>query len=142
MASSFPAAKLPSGAQMPYMGLGTWKSQPGEVAAAVEHALKVGYRHLDCAWGYRNEPEVGLGIKAAIDKGYCKRGDIFIVSKLWNTCHEPDMVEPLCKETLTNLGIDYLDLYLMHWPTAYEMSDLKDLEPKGADGKVKVWHSL
>ena len=138
MASSLPTAKLPSGAQMPFMGLGTWKSQPGEVAAAVEHALKVGYRHLDCAWYYLNESEVGQGLKAAIDKGYCKREDVFIVSKLWNIFHEPEMVEPICKETLSNLGIDYLDLYLIHWPHAYDHSDPKNPLPMGPDGKVKV----
>jgi len=129
-------AKLPSGAAMPLIGLGTWKSKPGEVEAAVEAALKAGYRHIDCAAVYGNETEVGAGLKAAFDQGVCKREEVFVVSKLWNTFHEPDAVEGQCVKTLADLGLDYLDLYLIHWPMAWQ-NDGDNRFPKNEDGSIK-----
>jgi len=85
---------------------GTWQAKPGEVRAAVSHALRSGYRHLDCALIYQNEAEVGQGIK---DSGV-KRQDLFITSKVWNT-HQPNVKEGL-QQTLKALGTDYLDLYV------------------------------
>ena len=130
------SAKLPSGDLMPLVGLGTWKSKPGEVAAAVEHALKIGYKHIDGAAIYGNETEVGAGLKAAFDKGYCTRQDVFVVSKLWNTFHDPKDVEGACRKTLADLGVDCLDLYLMHWPVAFKPGP--ELFPKNPDGTVCV----
>lgn len=131
-----PSAKLPSGAEMPLVGLGTWKSKPGEVAAAVEHAIKVGYRHIDCAAVYGNEVEVGAGLKAAFEKGYCKRKDVFVVSKLWNTFHAPEDVEGACKQTLADLGLEYLDLYLIHWPICFKNCGDGNKFPKNEDGSL------
>jgi len=107
---------LSSGAKMPSVGLGTWKAGPGEVKAAVLEAIKAGYRHLDCACDYGNEDEVGAGIKAAIDGGICTREDLWVTSKLWCTYHEKEQVEPACRKTLADLGLEYVDLYLIHFP--------------------------
>jgi glycerol 2-dehydrogenase (NADP+) len=98
--------KLNTGAQIPAVGLGTWRSEPGQVRQAVSFALKNGYSHIDAALIYGNEHEVGQGIK---DSGV-PREDIFITSKLWNT-HQPNVAEGLQK-TLDALGTDYLDLYV------------------------------
>lgn len=103
---------LNTGAKIPAVGLGTWQAAPHEVEHAVEEALKQGYRHIDGAAIYRNENEVGLGIK----KSGVKREDIFLTGKLWNNSHRPELVEKALNESLKDLGTDYLDLYLMHWP--------------------------
>ncbi|KAJ5895191.1 hypothetical protein N7495_006882 [Penicillium taxi] len=108
--------KLNSGYEIPAVGLGTWLSQPNEVENAVEAALRKGYRHIDAAACYQNENEVGNGWK----KSGVPREEIFITSKLWNTHHHPDHVEEGLNKTLRDLQTDYLDLYLIHWPVAFE----------------------
>jgi alcohol dehydrogenase (NADP+) len=111
---------LNDGNVVPAFGLGTWKSKPGEVAEAVKEALNVGYRHIDAAWIYKNESEVGQGIRACVKADILNREDLFVTSKLWNSFHAPEDVEKGCQETLTALGLEYLDLYLMHWPVAFK----------------------
>ena len=113
------AFELNDGHVMPAFGLGTWKSKPGEVRQAVKEALRIGYPQIDAAWIYRNEKEVGQGIEEAIAEGFTSRDQIFITSKLWNTFHFPEDVETGCRETLTALGLNQLDLYLMHWPVGF-----------------------
>jgi D-xylose reductase len=100
------------------MGLGLWKIARPDAPAIVEEAIRVGYRHIDSACDYGNEVEAGQGIRAALDKGLCRRDDLWVTSKLWNTYHEPQHVRPAVERTLHDLGLDYLDLYHVHFPIA------------------------
>lgn len=118
--------KLNSGYDMPTLGLGTYKSEPNKVGAAVKYALtEAGYKHIDGAMIYRNEVEIGHVYKEVFET--IKREDIFITSKLWNTDHKPDQVEFACRQTLKDLQLEYLDLYLMHWGVAFKHGG--DLQP-------------
>lgn len=122
---------LNTGAKIPALGLGTWQSAPGAVRIAVEHALLNGYRHIDAAWCYGNEDEVGQGLKRAFAKGI-KRKDVFVTTKLWCTYHEN--VEANLDESLKSLELDYVDMYLMHWPVAMNPNGSDPRFPMLADG--------
>src|SRR4051812_45721655 len=95
-----------NGDRMPLLGLGTWKSEPGEVYAAVREAIKIGYRHIDCAAFYGNEVEVGRAIRDAIAHGEVARRDLFITSKLWGYAHGGSNVEPALRTSLDDLGLE------------------------------------
>ena len=116
---------------MPAVGLGIWKIDPEATAQAVEDAISIGYRHIDSACDYGNEAEAGEGIKAAIAGGHCSRDDLWVTSKLWGTYHRPEYVRAACERSLSDLGLDYLDLYLMHFPIALRYVDFADRYPPG-----------
>ena len=118
-----------TGKSMPTVGLGLWKIDSGAVADAVYQAIKVGYRHLDSAADYGNEKEVGEGIALAITDGLCSRDELWVTSKLWNTYHRREHVEAACRKSLEDLGLDYFDLYLVHFPIALSYVDFNDRYP-------------
>ncbi|CAN0104865.1 aldo-keto reductase family 1 member B1-like isoform X1 [Lampetra fluviatilis] len=126
--------RLSSGVDIPLLGLGTWKSKPGEVRAAVEAAISAGYRHVDGAFVYENEAEVGAGIASCLAKKVASREQLFIVSKLWGKFHASADVKIGFMKTLTDLKLDYLDLFLMHSPMAFK-NEGDDLWPT-KDGKI------
>ncbi|RCH80476.1 hypothetical protein CU097_004038 [Rhizopus azygosporus] len=130
--SAIQSFKLNNGLDIPAIGLGTWQSKPQQVYQAVLAALKAGYRHIDTAAVYRNEKEIGQAIK---DSGI-PREQLFITTKLWNTNHRPELVEQAINQSLANLQLDYLDLYLMHWPIAFQPS--KYAIPKDDKGNVAL----
>lgn len=146
-----------SNKKMPEVGLGLWKIAPQDVAQAVYDAISIGYRHLDSACDYGNEKQVGEGIKRAIDDGLCTRQELWITSKLWNTYHAKEHVKPALEKTLHDLGVDYLDLYLVHFPIAQEFVPFETryppewfLDPNVEDPKMslakvplyKTWHAM
>uniref|UniRef100_A0A0J6FLX2 D-xylose reductase [NAD(P)H] n=1 Tax=Coccidioides posadasii RMSCC 3488 TaxID=454284 RepID=A0A0J6FLX2_COCPO len=123
--------KLNSGYEMPLVGFGLWKVNNDTCAEQVYNAIKVGYRCFDGACDYGNEVEAGQGVARAIKDGLVKREDLFLVSKLWNTFHDPEHVEPICKKQLADWGIDYFDLYLIHFPIALKYVDPSVRYPPG-----------
>ncbi|KAI5814662.1 NADP-dependent oxidoreductase domain-containing protein [Pyronema omphalodes] len=137
--------KLNTGATIPAVGFGTFASEgkPGESYNSTKTALEAGYRHLDCAWFYQNEEEIGEAIADFLKEsnGKVKREDLFICTKVWNHLHKPDEVEWSINDSLKKLKLDYIDLFLVHWPIAAERTD--DYNPKiGADGKYVINHEL
>ncbi|XP_028153886.1 aldo-keto reductase family 1 member B1 isoform X2 [Diabrotica virgifera virgifera] len=123
--------KLSNGLSIPTIGLGTYKSGPNEVQEAVKYAVGLGYRHIDTASFYGNENEIGTALKSIFKEGKLKREDIFVVTKLWNNYHEKKLVVPQLKQSLKLLELDYIDLYLVHWPFGFKESEPLPTGPSG-----------
>jgi len=135
---------LNTGSQFPTIGLGLWKIDKAETARVVHDAIDVGYRHLDAACDYGNEVEAGAGIQKAIADGLCTRDELWVTSKLWNTYHATEHVRPACEKSLSDLGLDYLDLYLIHFPIAQKFVPFEEryppewiTDPNAAEPKVE-----
>lgn len=130
---------LNTGAKMPMVGLGTWKSASDKVGQAISCAiLECGYRHIDCASVYHNEMEIGESFKNIFSSGKVKREDVFVTSKLWNVSHAKNDVLLACKKTLKDLQLDYLDLYLMHWGIAEAVGSELPVDQNGRLNNPKI----
>lgn len=145
-----PTKTLRSGDKIPVIGLGTFgsdKIKPHEVAEAVELAIRSGYRHIDCASVYMNEKEIGKTLKKVLDEGVCTREELFITSKVWNDQHAD--VEKACQQSLDDLQLDYLNLYLVHWPFPNYHAPGCDVDSRNPDSKpftvedyMKTWRQM
>src|SRR4051794_3274985 len=119
---------------MPALGFGTLIPDAAVTTSATRDALEVGFRHFDCAERYRNDREVGEALQAGLAAGGIARQDIFVTTKLWNSNHRPERVEPAFENSLDRLGLKYLDLYLIHTPFAFQPGDEQD--PRDQNGNV------
>lgn len=129
---SVPTKKLNDGVEIPMLGLGTWQQEGEKCVDAVRIALGLGYHHIDTAYAYYNHNEVRKGI------GDYPRDKLFVTSKLWREFHNPRLVESICDQILRDLGMDYIDLYLIHWPEKKNMIDILGEMHKLKDkGKVR-----
>lgn len=125
---------------IPALGFGTLIPDAAETISATQHALEAGFRHVDCAERYGNEREVGKALQLGLAAAGIARDDIFVTTKLWNTNHRPERVEPAFAASLDRLQLDYLDLYLVHTPFAFQPGDEPD--PRDPDGNVIYDHAV
>jgi D-xylose reductase len=137
--------ELNTGRSIPTVGIGFWKIDKPITAEVVVEAIKAGYRHLDCACDYGNEKQVGEGIRQAISAGLCTRDDLWVTSKLWNTYHRAEHVRPAVERSLADLQLEYLDLYLIHFPIASKFVPFEEryppewlFDPNAAEPKIEV----
>ena len=120
---------------IPNIALGTWKMADQEAVNSVKEAVGLGYRHIDCAWRYNNEKAVGHALKELFQEKMVTREELFITSKAWNTFHGRELIVEALRESLKNLGLQYLDLFLIHFPTGFK-SGTEEAYPKDANGVI------
>ena len=135
--SDFRSTRIPlnhGAGQMPALGFGTLIPDAALTITATRNALEAGFRHFDGAERYHNEREVGEALQAGLATGGIAREDLFVTTKLWNTNHRPERVEPAFAGSLDRLGLNYLDLYLIHTPFAFQPGD--DQDPRDQNGNV------
>jgi alcohol dehydrogenase (NADP+) len=135
--SDFQTTRMPlshGAGDIPVLGFGTLISDAAATISATRAALEAGFRHFDCAERYRNEREVGEALQEGVTAGGIAREDIFVTTKLWNTNHRPERVEPAFEASLARLGLNYLDLYLIHTPFAFQPGDEQD--PRDQNGNI------
>ncbi|KAM7534436.1 hypothetical protein Aperf_G00000116641 [Anoplocephala perfoliata] len=137
-----PLLQLNNGRTIPQLGFGTFDAEKGLTAKAVEEAIDAGYRHIDTATLYGNEEEVGQGIAKSLKKHGLKREDIFVTTKLWCDKHAPKDVRKACEESLKRLGLDYVDLYLVHFPAGFHLKEGAPLYTYTRDDVVYEHHKL
>lgn len=146
-----PFRTLANGARIPAIGMGTFGSDsvpPQRVAEAVIDAARMGYRHFDCAAVYGNEKQIGASLRSVMAEGVSRR-EIFVTSKLWNDKHDEAAVVPAFEASLHDLGLDYLDLYLIHWPFPNHHAPGVDVSSRAKDARpyihadyMKIWRKL
>ncbi len=127
---TLPQLPLNNGLTIPAIGLGTWKMAKDEAACSVFTAITVGYRHIDCAAIYNNEREVGEALHKALTQKIVRRDELWITSKLWNNAHLPQHVQPAAERSIRELGLDYLDLFLIHWPVSFRQDIVFPKKPE------------
>jgi D-xylose reductase len=128
---NIPSLRLSTGSQLPVIGLGLWKVDNAAAPALVEEAVRAGWRHFDCASDYGNEAEVGAGLQKVLQSDGVRREDLWVTSKLWNTNHAAEHVRQGCERSLRDLRLDYLDLYLIHFPIALAYVPPEERYPAG-----------
>lgn len=138
-----PKIKLNNGEEMPAFGFGTFLSNEKEAEESVKVAIDCGYRHIDTAFVYKNEEEVGRAVNQKIREGVISRSDLFIVSKLGGIHHDPKLVEHACRLSLKKLNLDYLDLFLIHFPVGMEFisDEVLHTRPNEAD-YLDTWRAM
>ena len=141
--SDFQTTRIPLNngvGQMPALGFGTLIFDPAVTITATRDALEAGFRHFDCSERYRNEREVGEALQAGVSAGGVTREDIFVTTTLWNTNHRPERVGPAFEASLERLRLNYLDLYLIHTPFAFQPGD--DQDPRDQNGNILYDHGV
>ena len=131
--------RLNNGVEMPMLGFGTYQvTDPEECKNSVLAAIRTGYRLIDTAVAYGNEEAVGAGIRAALEEGIVKREELFITTKMWFRCYETDDCRRAMEESLQKLGLDYIDMVLLHWPYGNVYAAWRVLEEYYEAGKVRA----
>uniref|UniRef100_A0A1A9V3P7 NADP-dependent oxidoreductase domain-containing protein n=1 Tax=Glossina austeni TaxID=7395 RepID=A0A1A9V3P7_GLOAU len=133
-----PTVKLNSGYDMPVLGLGTYQLKKGKCEHIVREAIKIGYRHIDTAYLYGNESNIGKVLKECFDENLINRSELFLVTKLWSTFHESHLVRRACKKQMEALNVNYIDLYLMHSPISIKYVNDDDLKPHNRNNELET----